>query len=191
MRIALLGDSQMQGLAPHLKPALEAMGAEVTHVTANQGWSTARFLGSGVVSSATGGSDLAILCLGGNDDYGPSEASAYLATLEALRRQIQSPHVLWLGPATSMDTDVEARHLATARLQRELVPKLAGATWLDSRPYTTLHFRSDGVHFTSSGYELWAARALDAYAWITTSPLVRAMYFGNFGLFTKMRRLGG
>ncbi len=190
MKIALVGDSHMQALGPLLRPALERLGADVIRTTAQQGWGIVRYLAAGTLASSTAGATLAIVELGGNDRVSPEDADAYASLLGRVRAQIGAPYVLWIGPGAALDPATSLAHETVSNLQQKLVPKLAGTTWFDSRPYTQEHHRADGVHFDVEGYQKLAERIVDAYVWITTSPVVRACYLGSFTLFSALRHIG-
>lgn len=194
LTIALLGDSHMQALGPDLETLLAADGHRVVRVTANAGWSTARYLQSGLVRGGTQGAELAIVELGGNDRYvAEIGLQAYAVQLAQLRSQVASPKVLWVGPAFTPDPEVGPDHNRAAAAQSKIVPKLGDATWFDSRPYTQSGQRGmdttmERVHFTPEGYQAWAKGIRDAVAWVDMHPLMRAVYM-NFGWFELLRGL--
>lgn len=195
-RIALVGDSHMgsTGYAPALEAMLTAMGHIVVRRTQHDGWSTGRFVSSGELAQATAGADLAIVGLGGNDLQGEDKSKAtYQAVLVEARRQISAPLVLWVGPSTALEEargDTEDRHELAADFQRQIVPRLRGAAWIDSREFTDRWHREDAVHFTREGYAAWALEIARAAQWATLSPMVRAMHFGSYPLFRWSLQVG-
>lgn len=159
MRISLIGDSQMEGLAPHLTRLLEAKGHDVVATEAHRGWSTGRFIENWTHLPE---SDLAIVALGGNDR--PDNEATYRDRIRMFESLLLlSKKVIWWGPAYSKDPYVQARHLRVANMQRRIVPRtfrdLGGGVitvvrWYDSMPVTRY---LDGVtHFNRAGYEKWS-----------------------------------
>ena len=182
MRIALIGDSHSQALWPRVKPELERAGHVVVLQEANPGWSEAKYLSSGGLQAKLQASkpDLVVYELGGNNMK--MDAAGYNSDAAALIQTAKnsSASVLWLGPPTSnaaVDPSTASRHEATANIQARLLPSM-GVSWVDSRPYTLAHQRSDGVHFDTFGYDNWAKNVL---------PSILA---GGTGLSTKTLWLG-
>lgn len=194
LTIALLGDSHMQALGPILEVMLEADGHRVIRKTANQGWSSARYLQSGLIRGALEGAELAIIELGGNDRYvAEIGIQGYAVQLAQVRAQCPAPKVLWVGPGFTPDPEVGPDHNRAAAAQAKIVPKLPGCAWFDSRPYTQSGQRGtdttmERVHFTEAGYTAWASGIRDAVAWVDMHPIMRAVYL-NFGWFEVLRGL--
>ena len=106
--------------------------------------------------------DIVLIFLGGND--AARTRAAYRWQLEWVVRQARSAgarRIVWFGPATSdpgaspRAARTSVRHERNAEWQREILPEL-GVEWIDSRPMTRRGHGRDGVHFTRSGYRLWA-----------------------------------
>ena len=168
MRIALVGDSHSQVLWPRLKTALEAAGHQVVLSEATPGWAESKYISSGSLPDKLKAAqpDLVVYELGGNNmsrieaDYrkGPE-------TLVKLAKDVGAS-VVWFGPAAvdaSKDSSTSIRHESTADMQSRILPAL-GVTWVDSRPFTvnSPNHQPDGVHFTGTGYTLWAKAMLPA-----------------------------
>lgn len=170
MRIGLIGDSQAGGLAPHLLRELTKLGHELVWTRTQSGISTSRALGQGFFRPPK--IDLAIVVIGGND----SDTDSYPATLrEAAAELHEHAHaIVWVGPASSTDPGVRARHAGAAAVQRRVLPSYTN--WVSGPTFTSaLTHAPDGVHFVSSAYSDWADRlvpyALGKAQW-WTNPVV-------------------
>lgn len=142
MTYAFVGDSHMQALGPLLKRLLP----NVTY-HAKPGWSVKKWAQQPPQISA----DVTVFVLGGNDrERDPSKYEADVRNL----LQSASGKVLWVGPSYAKG-EIGTWHARTRELQRVLFSKL-GIRWIDSYPWTKENLRSDGVHFTSAGYQTWA-----------------------------------
>jgi len=154
MKINILGDSHVAALGPRLKKLLSA---DDVWFDAYPGFSTAKLMSTLEAQAEFEGTkprpaDLTIVVLGGND-FGDRElARAHM--LEYLA-EIGAGKILWVGPAYSKDTAVDARHRMQAESQANQF-ELLGVPWLDSYPATQHDHAADGVHFTSHGYDTWA-----------------------------------
>lgn len=152
MRIGLLGDSQAEGLAPHLRRLL---GDQLVLVDARRGVGTRAFIDD-AMPVAPQHVDLAIVVLGGND----SASSSYTRTLEAAVHAIgtMASAIVWIGPSASENREVAARHDSVRQVQTVQLPRL-GVTFLDPRAWQVgaagAH-APDGTHFTRAAYELQA-----------------------------------
>lgn len=150
MRVALFGDSQAEGLAPHLREDLE-----LVFVAARRGLSTARFLDEVPWADAEAQDpDLLLVVLGGNDFDGRN----YLSTLEHAVDRFSDvcSNIVWIGPSASSDREVAARHDAVRARQAQVLPRL-GVTFLDPRAWqigAAGRHAPDGTHFTSAAYAL-------------------------------------
>ena len=153
MRIALIGDSQGQGLWPHLSKLLTAAGHTVVLSRGIPGWGIPAYKKEGKLGAQlrAAAPELVVYSLGGNNyEFNPSKYADQVAW--ALAQIPQSAEVLWLGPAHATRADVAERHDRTAAME----PPILGSRWMDSAPYTqTGH--ADGVHFKSSVYKSWAS----------------------------------
>lgn len=193
-----MGDSQMQGLAPHLMRLLEARHHEIVGTGIRSGWSVSRFIGATV---SVPDADLVLVALGGNDS--PVNQEAYrTAIAEFLVKYVRSRPVkiVWWGPAYSTDSRVRAQHDRNASMQRAIFADAArlrrerGITdialaWHDSRPVTQyLEHSPDGVHFTRAGYEKWAARIAGELEPTSIWTWIGVAIAGLFGI--KLLRAG-
>lgn len=143
-RTAIIGDSHTQVLGPLLRRLLP----NVVAVYANPGWSVKRWAAAPPdVSQA----DRVIVILGGNDR---ESSKTYPATLRKFISNLQGKQVIWFGPSQASG-DVGKYHEQTRKLQASILPGLV-SSWVDSSPWTGSDHRSDGVHFTSKGYQRWA-----------------------------------
>lgn len=166
MKIALIGDSHSQVLWKILSSALRTAGHEVVLSIANPGWSEARYVAEGGLAAklSAAAPDLVIYELGGNNQHLDPATYRQDATALVAAAQGVGAAVLWFGPPSvdsSKAADTSRRHEATADMQTTLIPGL-GARWVDDRPVTrnSLNHQSDGVHFTSTGYQAWAKAML-------------------------------
>lgn len=149
-RAIVLGDSQAEGLAPHLRVALAPL-FHVVNVVWQRGVSTRALYQSGKVEQALEQQpNVVILVLGGNDTVGTHYRNTLIEMVGLAARD--GAHVIWIGPAYSEDLDVENRHAAAREAQRAILPAL-GVLWLDSFAWTRDGHTPDGVHFTRGAYE--------------------------------------
>src|SRR5688572_10663375 len=171
----IIGDSQAQGLNRPLTAALEGFDIDVSGVEAHAGKGLTWFLDNHIISSMINSRNpqVVILIIGGNDS--PQTSGDSRTAYEAkLRRAYNDAHargaeVVWIGPATSRDSGVQARHDRTATIQSSFVPSL-GARWIDGRPGSAdgpfqqetnpgtgeAQIRSRNSHLTGDGYRRWA-----------------------------------
>lgn len=167
----IIGDSQAQGLRRPLTRSLEGFEITVVDSAAHAGKGLRWFLENNIISSLVSrrNPDIVILIIGGNDevrgrgrvdcntreDYETCLRTAYTQAAGTGRS------VVWIGPATSRDTDTQARHEATRVVQQAVVPGL-GARWIDGMPGSEDGpFQGDGnsslrSHLTGEGYRRWA-----------------------------------
>lgn len=178
---ALFGDSQAQGLAPHLRSLLARYDIDLEHVDARPGFTTARFLRE--FDRPAGRFDLVIVVLGGNDSPGPSYAETLRSAVSVF--QGLGDKVLWIGPSYSTASSVEQRHTATRRAQARLLPSL-GVTFRDPLNWQqgeAAERAPDGTHFLRDSYELQAeAVALEASLLLSRAPAtIAAVVLGGLG----------
>lgn len=144
MKTAIIGDSHTQALGPLLRRLLP----NVVAVYANPGWSVKRWAAAPPdVSQA----DRVIVILGGNDR---ETSKTYPTTLQKFLVNLRGKQVIWFGPPQASG-EIGTYHERTRQLQASLLPGM-GVRWIDSTPWTGSDHRSDGVHFTSRGYQRWA-----------------------------------
>lgn len=193
--LALIGDSHTQALWPRVSKALAPSGYTVVLQEAQPGWSEASFRSKKSdlpARLAEARPEVVVIELGGNaqkvgDAY--AEDARWLVTAA---KDAGAKRILWYGPATSVasiNQDAATRHERTANTQSTLLPSL-GVEWHDSRPLTLTDQRSDGVHFTSAGYDRWAA---DIVASVLKPPSALAQVFGGGGVsrFPKAALVAG
>lgn len=173
----IIGDSQAQGLNRPLTATLEEYDVEVVGTALREGLTTNRVFTElgvrGLVSSRN--PDIIIVIVGGNDTVGTSAAqqTAYQAVLSNTIVQMGGtanvPKIVWVGPAFSRDTGVQARHDRTSSAQQPYLTGL-GVRWIDGRtgsregPYqqdsnpgdTEGEIRNRNTHLTNAGYRRWA-----------------------------------
>ena len=166
--IAIIGDSQADGLSRHLAAELARRRVGVVTGTTTVTGATTRVLLDREKPQALmeqSDADLVIVALGGNDSAGSTYARTLEQFVRALRRSDGTmPEIVWIGPAYAERADVDARHLVTSRVQASVLPGL-GVRWYDSREWTTdgpgaVH-AGDGVHFTSDAYAHQATAVVD------------------------------
>ena len=132
MRIALIGDSQGQGLWPHLSKLLAAAGHTVVLSRGIPGWGIPAYKKEGKLGAQlrAAAPELVVYSLGGNNyEFNPSKYADQVAW--ALAQIPQSAEVLWLGPAHATRADVAERHDRTAAMEP---PFWAHAGW--TAPHT-------------------------------------------------------
>lgn len=152
-RVALIGDSHMQALGPRLQRIL---GSRVVRVEAQPGWSTRSYLNAGTLPALARGADVVVVELGGNDASSHMSPSAHATNVERVTEQVRPARVVWVGPGVTARADLEALRGPIRDAQKRVV-EAGGDSWLDARPMTKLdELRTDGVHFSASGYDRWA-----------------------------------
>lgn len=161
-RAVVLGDSQAEGLAPHLRGALAPLFYVVNTIW-QRGISTRALIRSGKIEAALAQRPAVVMfVLGGNDTASDSYRQDLIDAVALAARD--GARVIWVGPAYSLDPVVERRHAAAREAQRALLPTL-GVLWLDSVAWTRAGHADDDVHFTRVGYAAQAtaiAVALEA-----------------------------
>lgn len=160
MRYALIGDSQGQGVFPHLRRLLEAAGHTVSLSLAVPGkppswWAKSAMLPGQIASARP---DVVVFLLAGNNtDFDPASYGRSAATLVGWARSAGAQTVYWLSPAAAVREPFATNHNRTAALEPTVLAPL-GVRWMDMRPLTSSGHRDDGVHFTSAAYQAWASR---------------------------------
>ena len=187
--INIIGDSHTGALGPRLKVALNSHDVMWESFP---GFGTGRVLGE-LTAHPPRPADLTVVALGGND-FG-DQTSARIALIRFLRAN-HAGKILWVGPAYADDASVDARHLAQAQAQQIQFSKMDRAvTWADARPVTREGHGRDGVHFTPSGYDVWAAAiAKRVESTLRGGFVVFALWAGVVGvvgtILAKTLRLG-
>lgn len=156
VRIAIFGDSHMEALGPRLSRSLPSLGVTLTNVTARRGWSVPGYLSAGDVAELVRGTDVVVVELGGNDASLRRSPERHAQEVQRLLEQIGDKKVIWISPGVTLRADLESYRGPIRGAQKQVVEN-AGGVWIDSRPLTRSgDLRSDGVHFSASGYDHWA-----------------------------------
>lgn len=161
MRYALVGDSQGQGLFPHLQKHLEAAGHAVTLSRAVPGKPPSWWARDASLPGQLAGAQpdvVVYLIAGNNTDFNPASYGQSVATVVGYARSAGARTIYWLSPGTATKEPFTSNHNRTAEIEPPIMQSL-GVTWLDMRPLTLTGHRSDGVHFViPSAYQAWAAQ---------------------------------
>lgn len=191
--LALIGDSHTQAIWPLVKSALSATHSVVLQ-EANPGWSEATYrqkMPDLPARLAAARPEIVAIELGGN---GTKTGDAYaedVRWLVSAAKDAGASRIIWYGPATTAQgaSDyVRDRHEQIADEQSRLLPSL-GVEWHDSRPLTLTDQRSDGVHFTNTGYRRWAD---DVVKSILTPPgILTRVFSGKVGGMPKAALVAG
>jgi len=162
VRVALIGDSQMQGMGQRLARLLQQHGVSVPLVEARSGWSTRGYLQSGDIPALTRGVDVAVIELGGNDAAGNISPEAHALDVASLLHQVAAAQVVWVGPSVSSDPAFERRRQQMREAQQRVLSR-AGKPWISGASLTRVADLNDsGVHFTPVGYDRFAAGLAEA-----------------------------
>ena len=179
--VALIGDSHTQAIWPIVTRELTKVGHTVVLSEANPGWSEATFrqkMPDLPARLKAARPDIVVIELGGNGSKSGEAYADDVRWLVQAARDAGADRVIWYGPAatsTGASEGVARHHVEAAEAQSQLLPSL-GVEWHDSRPLTTTDHRSDGVHFTMTGYYRWAGA-------ITNSILAPAPTGANLWLW--------
>lgn len=161
-RVALMGDSQAEGLGMYLRSLLAARGMELVFDETQSGITTNRYVSEYAVL-APRDLDLAIVVLGGNDTATPTYADTLRHAVSVIGGR--ASRILWIGPSYSTVAGVEQRHTAVRHTQASVLPKL-GVTFRDPLIWqqgAAADRAPDGTHFRRDAYELQAeAVAIEA-----------------------------
>lgn len=168
--IFLVGDSQAEGLEPHLRG---------WRAFPFRGYSTAR-LKAELRAIPFGRGDTVVLVTGGNDD---PESSALPGTVRATAADVleRGARLVWVGPVFAKVAPDDRVHPRTAAIHRAALPP--GVRWIDAAPLTRDLARTTNVHLTSAGYRLYAQRLEAAMrgsgsAWLGLAALAALAYAG-------------
>lgn len=181
-RYVVAGDSQAEGLlAASALPAV----LDVVRGLDHRGWSSARLLSDGVISTAAGiaaANDATLLLFSGgndNDVLASTESfDRYRGTLLDIVRTLARKSVatgrpikvVWFGPVYAKEPWNARQHPAAARAMRTVLTsaearrlvRADGAQldlrWVDSQPLTRDLAREENVHLTPNGYRIFAER---------------------------------
>lgn len=184
----VVGDSQAEGLLlPSAMPTI--LGDRLVRGIEHRGWSSARLLSDGAISTAAGvaaANDATLLIFsGGNDNdvlASTEEFNRYKNTLLDIVRTLARKSaatgrpldVVWFGPVYALEPWNARQHPATARAmstvlrssEAQRVAKEGGSQlslrWIDSQPLTSDLARPENVHLTANGYRIYADRAIRA-----------------------------
>ena len=173
----IIGDSQGDCLDGPLTASLEAYDIDVVGTAVRQGYTTNRVITELGVRSlvSSRNPDLIIAVVGGNDTVGTSAAqrSSYESVLSnalvAMGGAANYAKIVWVGPAHSRDSGVQARHDRASSAQQSFLSG-RGVRWIDGRigsragPYqqdtnpgtTEGEIRSRNTHLTNAGCRRWA-----------------------------------
>jgi lysophospholipase L1-like esterase len=113
---------------------------------------------------------MAIVILGTND--AAQGQQAYVEQLRAVVDAIRASgarSIVWIGPPSAKNQQIDARADRIAPWQGSFLPQL-GVKWIDSRLLTFGGHAPDGVHFTRAGYRAWATALIDD---LRGTPVVR------------------
>lgn len=140
--VFLVGDSHATPIGRLLR---DRLGADVVLADSVNGRRTADLRADPRLPSA----ELTIVILGGND----RASGGYPAELYRLLNLFSGGEVVWVGPFVATAPDAKARHDEVRAIQRSVLPSTR-AQWIDGYALSRVRdLRSDGVHFTESGYE--------------------------------------
>lgn len=184
----VVGDSQAEGLlSPNALPAL--LGDRLVRGIDHRGWSSARLLSDGAVSTAAGvaaANDATLLIFsGGNDNdvlASTENFNRYRDTLLDIVRTLarksaasgEPLKVVWFGPVYALEPWNARQHPAAARAmatvlrsaEAQRIAKEGGSQlslrWVDSQPLTRDLARPENVHLTAPGYRIYGDRAIRA-----------------------------
>jgi len=173
----IVGDSQAVGLDGPLAASLDGYDVNVVGTAVQTGYTTNRVIRELDVRSlvSSRNPDLIIAIVGGNDSVGTTAAqrSSYEGILSnalvAMGGAANYAKIVWVGPAFSRDSGVQALHDRTSTAQQAFFSRL-GVRWIDGRtgsragPYqqdsnpgtTESQIRNRNTHFTNAGYRRWA-----------------------------------
>ena len=162
-RVFVVGDSHSAALGPFLFEGGQALGWEPAGRISNVGWSTGRYRNESEWKTriADARPDTVIVILGTND--AAQAQQAYVEQLRAVVDAIRASgarSIVWIGPPSAKDPQIDARADRIAPWQGSFLPQL-GVKWIDSRLFTFGGHAPDGVHFTREGYRAWATALID------------------------------
>lgn len=144
MKIALIGDSQAEGLSLTIPVKLRAAEIELALLEHHRGWSTRRLLSNGVFERAAASeADTVIVSSGSNDS--PSDSESIPAAMTTLRNK----RVIWFLPGPYRSEPGETNRRAAQR-------KLARYPSFRDIEMPVQYLRSDGLHYNRAGYEYLA-----------------------------------
>jgi len=160
-RVAVLGDSQAEGLIPHLREPLRAAGYAPTTLVSYRGASSSR-LATHVDEVLAGSPDLVVLTAGGNDDEGDASRWRDLAR----RVTAQGAMLVWMTPPDAEPAG-SALDLARARIASAIERALAGSPRVrvvSGRELFAGLVHANDVHFVGTSYAEAARRLARALA---------------------------
>ena len=154
MNVLLIGDSHSQVYFRFLLPLIESEGHTVISQISKPGWATYSFNEQPQTLSSGANADVVLVSLGGNNSLLNDAQYGNAVTTFLSNIGYPNKRVVWVGPAISLQPSVENRHQWTADWLKQNLPK--DITFIDARDFTATGHGSDGVHFTTEGYERWA-----------------------------------
>ena len=160
-RLLLVGDSHVAGLAPTLKPLVQAVGWDfLAH--SEQG-KDIRFFGQQSILDDLMSDykpHLVVIVLGTNPSgtYPEQSSARYHQQIGDVLHKVKQARVVWVGPPTIL---ANAADEASSIARTKLLAQRTDMTLLNGREQTkdlNAYRTPDGFHFTAQGYELWGQR---------------------------------
>lgn len=156
LRVALLGDSFAEGLAPELGRLANLCGAQLSASTASG--SGGGYWGAERVKRATRGASVVLISLGLNDFEGDPGSADAGARRIAAQLERAGKRALWISPPAVPVPDRAGARAAWSRAVPEHVK------W---EKIIDLPRGADGIHPTPASYRKWAKAIWDWTAAIT------------------------
>lgn len=155
-RVLLIGDSQVQGIAPRFRNILESIGGSVV-VSDHPGMSLSQAI-SLDLRSLVANADAVLVSFGGNGP--PRSVDNARVQLGEFVRKLGGKRAFWLTVLPSTDPEIASARERMAGWQRELLPEM-GVTPLDGESLASDLSRRDTVHLTANSYSVLADRIFD------------------------------
>ena len=191
--IYLIGDSQLEGLGPRIKPMLLAAGASHVEYMARRGWATRDYLRSGRLDSLPP-ADIYIVELGGNDAAKGLVGDALEDRVREIVRKLPAREaIFWVGPSETLRSDLQtpagptSRPEAALRIARALP---ANVTFIPGERLIETSYLRDGLHYTATGYTRFAENLKNEIVrtvagtgwtpWIVGASLISAVAIGVY-----------
>lgn len=165
-RIALLGDSQAQGLSSRLRTKAEEAGWTVAPTSAwigDPGATTQQLISQLPQITSEGSFRVLIVTAGGNDRRSTERQRTIWRDLVARAKRGGIERIVWLTPPRAMEgleeLDAERRLIADAIF--ETFANDPSVTVMSGREMTADLTQVRRVHFTPEGYRSWADRLVE------------------------------